>query len=127
MDTNPLSDVISTQYERWMYPQPILDLPSWLAGNWEWFDPSHAHRIFWPNLNYKPDLNILIAGCGTNQAAVFAYTNPESFNTLIVPAAASSGIVSILATASSGSSPLCMGTITLDLFLTGTFFLIAIS
>jgi cyclopropane fatty-acyl-phospholipid synthase-like methyltransferase len=23
----------------------------------------------------KPDLDILIAGCGTNQAAVFAYTN----------------------------------------------------
>jgi SAM-dependent methyltransferase len=28
-----------------------------------------AHRC------YKPDLDILIAGCGTNQAAVFAYTN----------------------------------------------------
>ena len=78
MDTNPLSDVVSSQYERWMYPQPILDLPNWLAGNWEWFDPSHAHRIFWPSLDYKPDLNILIAGCGTNQAAVFAYTNPEA-------------------------------------------------
>ncbi len=78
MDTNPLSDVVSSHYDRWKYPQPILDLPSWLAGNWEWFDPSHAHRIFWPNLDYKPDLNILIAGCGTNQAAVFAYTNPEA-------------------------------------------------
>ena len=78
MDTNPLSDVVSSQYERWMYPQPILDLPSWLTDNWEWFDPSHAHRMFWPDQDYKADLNILIAGCGTNQAAVFAYTNPDA-------------------------------------------------
>ena len=27
---------------------------------------------------YKPDLDILIAGCGTNQAAVFAFTNPDA-------------------------------------------------
>jgi SAM-dependent methyltransferase len=59
-----------------MYPEPIRDLPAWLAGNWQWFDPSHAHRMFWPDRDYRPDLDILIAGCGTNQAAVFAYTNP---------------------------------------------------
>jgi SAM-dependent methyltransferase len=29
----------------------------------------------WPDREYKPDLDILIAGCGTNQAAVFAFTN----------------------------------------------------
>ena len=27
---------------------------------------------------YKPDADILIAGCGTNQASVFAYTNPAA-------------------------------------------------
>jgi SAM-dependent methyltransferase len=27
---------------------------------------------------YKPDLDILIAGCGTNQATVFAFTNPKA-------------------------------------------------
>jgi SAM-dependent methyltransferase len=78
MGTNPLSDIVSTQYERWMYPQPIIDLPGWLNENWQWFDPSHAHRMFWPDREYKPNLDILIAGCGTNQAAVFAYTNPKS-------------------------------------------------
>ena len=45
MSTSPLADVVSGQYERWMYPQPILDLPGWLADNWQWFDPSHAHRM----------------------------------------------------------------------------------
>ena len=78
MTTSPLADVVSSQYERWMYPQPILDLPGWLANNWQWFDPSHAHRMFWPDRDSKPGIDILIAGCGTNQAAVFAYTNPEA-------------------------------------------------
>jgi SAM-dependent methyltransferase len=76
MTSNPLADVVSGQYETWVYPEPIRDLPAWLAGNWQWFDPSHAHRMFWPDRDYRPDLDILVAGCGTNQAAVFAYTNP---------------------------------------------------
>ena len=37
--------------------------------------PANAHRILWPDRPYQPDIDILIAGCGTNQAAVFAYTN----------------------------------------------------
>jgi SAM-dependent methyltransferase len=76
MNTDPLADVVSDQYEKWVYPEPIRDLPAWLAGNWQWFDPSHAHRLFWPDREYRPDLDVLIAGCGTNQAAVFAYSNP---------------------------------------------------
>ena len=78
MPADPLADVVSGQYEKWVYPEPIRDLPAWLAGNWQWFDPSHAHRLFWPDRDYQPDLEILIAGCGTNQAAVFAYTNPSA-------------------------------------------------
>jgi SAM-dependent methyltransferase len=78
MTDDPRADVVTRQYERWQYPQPIQDLKAWLTDNWEYFDPSHAHRIFWPDREYKPDLDILIAGCGTNQAAVFAYTNPAA-------------------------------------------------
>jgi SAM-dependent methyltransferase len=73
---DPLADVVSSHYERWRYPQPIQDLELWSANNWQWFDPVHAHRMFWPDREYKPDLDILIAGCGTNQAAAFAYVNP---------------------------------------------------
>jgi SAM-dependent methyltransferase len=75
---NPRADVVSRQYQRWTYPPPITDLGAWLNANWEWFDPSHAHRILWPDREYKPDADILIAGCGTNQAAVLAYTNPAA-------------------------------------------------
>ena len=76
MKTNPLADVVTGQYEKWVYPDPIQDLPNWLSSNWQWFDPSHAYRLFWPDCDVRPELDILIAGCGTNQAAVFAFTNP---------------------------------------------------
>ena len=75
---DPRADVVSRQYERWRYPQPIQDLEAWLVNNWQWYDPVHAHRVLWPDRDYRPDLDILIAGCGTNQAAVFAYTNPAA-------------------------------------------------
>lgn len=78
MSDDPKSDVINRQYERWTYPEPIMDLPTWLENNWQWYDPTHAHPILWPGRDHKPDLDILIAGCGTNQAAVFAYTNPQA-------------------------------------------------
>ncbi len=69
-------DVVAQQYENWQYPEPIQDLDAWLLHNWQWFDPKHAHRLFWPDRDYRPDLDILVAGCGTNQAAVIAYNNP---------------------------------------------------
>ncbi|MGA3257037.1 MAG: class I SAM-dependent methyltransferase [Mycobacterium sp.] len=78
MKDDPRADVVSSQYERWRYPQPIQELEGWAGSNWEWFDPVHAHRILWPDREYQPDLDILIAGCGTNQAAIFAYTNPAA-------------------------------------------------
>ena len=78
MTSDPLADVVSTQYERWVYPAPIVDLPAWLESSWQWFDPSHAHRLMWPDRDYWPGMDILVAGCGTNQAAVIAYTNPQA-------------------------------------------------
>jgi SAM-dependent methyltransferase len=74
--SDPLSDAVSSQYQRWRYPEPIVDLPAWLENNWQWFDPSHSHRMFWPERDQVNGLDILVAGCGTNQAAVLAYTNP---------------------------------------------------
>lgn len=75
---DPYTDVVSNQYSRWVNPQPILDLDAWLQNNWQWYDPQHAHRLFWPDREYQPGMDILVAGCGTNQAAVIAYTNPDA-------------------------------------------------
>jgi SAM-dependent methyltransferase len=74
---DPRADGVSRQYDRWEYPPPVIDLEEWAAnGHWDWFDPFWSHRIFWPNRReFKPDLDILIAGCGTSQAAECAFTN----------------------------------------------------
>jgi len=75
MTDDPRTDVVNRQYEKWMYPEPIQDIEAWLNTHYEVCDPRHAQRILWPDREYKPDMDILIAGCGTNQAAVLAYTN----------------------------------------------------
>jgi SAM-dependent methyltransferase len=75
MTTDPRADVVKGQYEKWTYPEPIQDLDVYLREDWQLYDPSLAHRILWPDREYKADLDILIAGCGTNQAAIFAYNN----------------------------------------------------
>jgi SAM-dependent methyltransferase len=75
---DPRVDGVSSQYDRWEYPPPVTDLEAWTKNHWDWFDPFWAHRVLWPNREYQPDLDILIAGCGTYQAAVFAFMNPAA-------------------------------------------------
>lgn len=78
MTESPRDDVVAQQYEKWTYPEPIQNLETWAANNWQWFDPSHAHRVLWPDRPLRADVDILIAGCGTNQAAQIAYNNPAA-------------------------------------------------
>jgi SAM-dependent methyltransferase len=73
---DPRGDAVARQYQRWAYPAPIDDLAEWSANNFSWLDPVHAHRIYWPDREYRPGMDILVAGCGTSQAAGFAFTNP---------------------------------------------------
>lgn len=75
MTDDPRADGVSGQYDRWQYPPPVADLEAWTKNHWDWFDPFWAHRVLWPNREYQPDLDILIAGCGTYQAAVYAFMN----------------------------------------------------
>ena len=75
MTDSPRADVVAQQYKKWQYPEPIQNLETFLANNWEWYDPSHAHRVLWPDRPYAPEMDILSAGCGTNQAPTIAYTN----------------------------------------------------
>ena len=75
MAQTPREDIVAQQYKKWQYPDPIQNLETYLANSWEWYDPSHAHRVLWPDRPYQPESDILIAGCGTNQASVIAYNN----------------------------------------------------
>lgn len=78
VNADPRADIVARQYQRWQYPHPIADLELWTTNSWEWLDPAYSHRILWPDREYKPDLDVLVAGCGTNQAAIFAFTNPDA-------------------------------------------------
>jgi SAM-dependent methyltransferase len=69
---------VARQYQQWVYPPPIHDLDEWNAGNFDWTDPVHAHRVYWPDREYPTGLDILVTGCGANQAAYFAFTNPSA-------------------------------------------------
>ena len=71
------SDIVARQYEAWVYPKPEPDLAATVkAGNFDYSDPSLFRRKLWPRNVEPKDLEILIAGCGTNQAAMYAYRNP---------------------------------------------------
>lgn len=69
-------DLVAKQYEEFVYPLPIQDLDDDAAtGHYEMLDPFFFRRKYWPK-NVEPEnLNILIAGCGTSQAARIAYRN----------------------------------------------------
>lgn len=75
MNEGPRADIVAQQYKKWQYPEPVHNLEAYLQDNWDWFDPTVSHRIYWPDRAYAPDLEILSAGCGTTQAPLVAYNN----------------------------------------------------
>ena len=75
--TQPVDDLIA-QYDEWVYPQPIADLTAYAAaGGHDLSDPSRVRRKLWPRAIEPRDLDILVAGCGANQAAIIAQANPQ--------------------------------------------------
>jgi SAM-dependent methyltransferase len=67
---------VREQYENWVYPLPVDDLDAdFRAGSFDRSDPSLFRRKLWPRPVEPANLKILIAGCGTVQAARYAYRN----------------------------------------------------
>jgi len=71
-------DLVARQYKDWVYPQPIPDLSEFAKQYFDLSDPSLFRRKLWPRKIEPENLSILIAGCGANQAAHYAFTNPNS-------------------------------------------------
>ena len=73
-------DYLKKHYDNYAYPKPIEDImEEFIKKKKRYiFDPTyHWHRI-WPELPFSANqLKILIAGCGTNEAAVLALCNPN--------------------------------------------------
>jgi SAM-dependent methyltransferase len=65
-------------YERYPYPPPIDDLDNYRR---RWQDPNRRRadfHLFWPDKPYAEERTILIAGCGTSQAAKHAARCPAA-------------------------------------------------
>jgi SAM-dependent methyltransferase len=70
-------DVIATFYDRHPYPPPRFNLD---ADQEQWREPSRRraeYHLLFPRLPFREDLDVLIAGCGTSQAARQALRWPD--------------------------------------------------
>jgi SAM-dependent methyltransferase len=76
--SEPHSDPVRDFYTRHPYPPPVENLD---RAREEWRDPNRRRaefHLFWPERQYRADLDILVAGCGTWQAAKYAICRPEA-------------------------------------------------
>ncbi len=74
-DQNP----VARQYEKWVYPFPVKDLSSPdVRGMRDGADPEVNFHTYWPDQPVRDDLDILIAGCGSNAAARYAFNHPNA-------------------------------------------------
>ena len=78
-----VADEVRQFYDRYPYPQPIGSLENYRS---HWQDPQRRradYHIFWPNKPYTENQSILVAGCGTSQAAKHAIRWPSAQVTAI--------------------------------------------
>ena len=72
-------DGIESQYTQHPYPAPISNMRERIQlGYQQGSSPDAIWKKLFPEKSYKDDLNVLIAGCGTNQAIYHALMFPNS-------------------------------------------------
>jgi len=73
------ADPVAAQYERWTYPRPVEDLAAPDERRLRpGCDPARLSAAYWPGRQSRDALKILIAGCGANLAARYAYHHPQA-------------------------------------------------
>jgi SAM-dependent methyltransferase len=75
--TDPV-DAVQDFYDDHPYPPPVADLDRYQEA---WSDPDRLrveYHLLWPTTAYRQDLEILVAGCGTSQAAKHALRQPAA-------------------------------------------------
>ena len=73
-----VSEEVRDFYDRYPYPRPIESLENYRQL---WQDPQRRradYHLFWPDRSYQEEYSILVAGCGTSQAAKHAVRWPRS-------------------------------------------------
>ncbi|HEY6256786.1 MAG TPA: class I SAM-dependent methyltransferase [Xanthobacteraceae bacterium] len=77
-DAAGLGEKVRAFYERHPYPPPVDDLERYRA---RWGDRQRRRAdscLFWPDEPYREDRSVLVAGCGTSQAAKYALRWPQA-------------------------------------------------
>ena len=77
MSTN--KEDLKSQYQKYIYPLPVENIDEEIIEKKliPYADPNFSWHILWPEKNYsRKKLNILVAGCGSDQAAIIARCNP---------------------------------------------------
>jgi SAM-dependent methyltransferase len=76
--SNVSADPVSEFYTRHPYPPPIENLDR-LRDAWQAENPNRSeYHLHWPDKEYRSDLDVLVAGCGTWQAAKYALCHPDA-------------------------------------------------
>ena len=73
-----VSEAVRAFYEHHPYPPPVESLDQYRQL---WQDPAKRradYHLFWPGRPYRDAFSILIAGCGTSQAAKHAMRWPDA-------------------------------------------------
>ncbi|MGA8489570.1 MAG: methyltransferase [Terriglobales bacterium] len=73
-----IAEEVRDFYDRYPYPPPVDNLEKYQRL---WQDPQRRradYHLFWPTQSYREDQSVLIAGCGTSQAAKHALRWPAA-------------------------------------------------
>ena len=73
-----VSSLVARQYEAFAYPEPFADLTEEIRKGYSQVgDPALYAPVLWPRGRPQRRLKMLVAGCGTIQAAYTAYMSPD--------------------------------------------------
>jgi SAM-dependent methyltransferase len=78
-----VAEIVRDFYDRYPYPPPVDSLEKYRL---RWRDPRRLcadFHLYWPATPYREDFSLLIAGCGTSQAAKHALRWPSAHVTAI--------------------------------------------
>lgn len=70
--------MIEAFYDRHPYPPPIISLDAVAERTADALDQRVAHHLVWPERPHTEHLRVLVAGCGTTQAARHAMLRPHA-------------------------------------------------
>jgi SAM-dependent methyltransferase len=93
-DTPPsleIAEQVQDFYDRYPYPPPVESLEQYSRGWQDQRKRRAEHHLLWPGRPYRENSSILIAGCGTSQAAKHALRWPAAQVTAIDISATSVG------------------------------------